>query len=319
MFKVLIVGCGNIAGGYEDGRSKHEPSLTHAAAISKRNDIEIIACIDPDIDLAREFAERWQVGSFYSDTDQLKPLKADVVCICSPTASHYENILTSFRFQPSVIFCEKPITDSYAKSQEIVEACRVKGIQLVANYSRHWDQVLAELVAEINEGMFGRIYNVIAHYNRGILNNGSHMLEIILRLFPELTIRDVRPTVNNSLANDIDCDVSLISKEGISVNLHCIDSTVYNIFELRFFTEKGEIMMRDGGQKWSIRSPVSNSLFNGFMCLGNEEYRNGGYASVMDAAWSDIVNLIQGAEENLNYMSRILQVQQLCEAIKGKA
>ena len=46
---VLIVGCGRIAGGFDEKRAPEEFALSHAGAYSKRTDVVLAACVDPAV------------------------------------------------------------------------------------------------------------------------------------------------------------------------------------------------------------------------------------------------------------------------------
>ena len=53
-FSVLIVGCGAIAGGYDE-HGTQEVLLTHAGAYSQDSRFRIRACVEPDSDRRKQF------------------------------------------------------------------------------------------------------------------------------------------------------------------------------------------------------------------------------------------------------------------------
>ena len=98
---VLIVGCGRIAGGFDEKRSTEEHALSHAGAYSKRSDVVLAACVDPDIEIAERFAERWSVSEAYSGCEEIPAGREfDIVSICTPTAVHSSSMEDVFRFRP---------------------------------------------------------------------------------------------------------------------------------------------------------------------------------------------------------------------------
>ena len=71
--KALIIGCGNIAGGYDLRGSKREV-WTHAKAYQQNPGIDLIGVIDSSAQVARKFARTWDVP--YSGTQLIPALKA---------------------------------------------------------------------------------------------------------------------------------------------------------------------------------------------------------------------------------------------------
>ena len=56
--KVLIIGLGNIAGGYNE-KSETSASLTHAKAIKKNDFFSLEGCVDPDKERLADFSDFW--------------------------------------------------------------------------------------------------------------------------------------------------------------------------------------------------------------------------------------------------------------------
>ena len=57
MYKTVIVGCGKIAGLY-DNRFSSDPILSHAAAYKENGHFELSGCVDIDSRTAKKFAEK---------------------------------------------------------------------------------------------------------------------------------------------------------------------------------------------------------------------------------------------------------------------
>ena len=58
---VLIVGCGKIAGGFDEGRPVGDSPLTHAGAYIRDGRFNIVACVEPDDNRRSEFMAAWDV------------------------------------------------------------------------------------------------------------------------------------------------------------------------------------------------------------------------------------------------------------------
>lgn len=140
-FQVLIIGCGNIAGGFDEHREDNLFPLTHAGAYAQNDHFRLIACVDKDEDRQRTFAEYWNVERSATSVTDLDLSKGafDVISICSPTILHYEHVMTALKLQPRVIFCEKPLASDIKTTVKLIEECQSRNVKLVVNYSRRWD------------------------------------------------------------------------------------------------------------------------------------------------------------------------------------
>ena len=69
--KVLIVGCGNIAGGFDLGRPPGYLPYTHAGAYSHDSRFNITACVEPDETRRNEFMKAWEVEKGFNSVDDL--------------------------------------------------------------------------------------------------------------------------------------------------------------------------------------------------------------------------------------------------------
>ncbi|MAE36019.1 MAG: hypothetical protein CMH97_12480 [Oceanospirillaceae bacterium] len=300
---VLIVGCGRIAGGFDENRTQEDDALSHAGAYSKRTEVTLAACVDPDIKVAKGFAERWSVAEAYSACEDISAEREfDIVSICTPTDFHSRSVESVFRFRPKVIFLEKPVSASATASQQLLEKCREQNIGLVVNYSRRWDSRLADLrncLTKKDTVGNGSLRAVNGVYNKGIRNNGSHILDLLASIVGSLKPEwaAVRPA--NARESDPDIDMVLISDSGIRCSLISTDSEDFAQFELTFLMSHGELRMLDGGLRWSERTVESSPEFAGYKRLSKEIETAGGYLPVMERAISEVIDLAQDQQSAL--------------------
>ena len=48
----------------------------------------------------------------------------DVVSVCTPTYYHFDHLKEIIELKPKLIFCEKPLTENFSTSKEILSLCR---------------------------------------------------------------------------------------------------------------------------------------------------------------------------------------------------
>ena len=88
---VLIVGCGDIAGGYDEC-SGSEEILSHAGAYSRDPRFQICACVEPNSKRREAFMAYWNIKEGYHDLASCLASNQsfDLVSLCLPTREHGE-------------------------------------------------------------------------------------------------------------------------------------------------------------------------------------------------------------------------------------
>ncbi len=316
--KTLIVGCGNIAGGFD--MDQNNTPLTHVGAYKDHGKFQINACVDPDRDILMKFATHWDIENKFSNMEDVlsSGLKFDVISICSPTSSHYSNVCKAIEIRPKVIFCEKPLANNYLDAVKIKELCIGAGVKLAVNHSRRWDPRVIELRDEISSGKLGEIRSVIGFYNKGVLNNGSHMIDLIFNLFDSLNVISAISAVNDYFEDDPTVTALLKTDLGMPIHLVAAHASEYALFELEIIGSKKNIRMRDGGLNWSSRSIVENPRYPGYKNLSNDKYTEGSYQEAIANAVENIYKAITQGDKLLCTGHEACQAHKICRDLLEK-
>lgn len=318
-FKVLIIGCGNIAGNLDSQVIKKKNSITHAGAYKNNKNFILAACIEPNKKKRLKFIKKWKIKyGFKNISDFLKfNLTIDVVSICSPTNLHFQNLIDSFKIKPKIIFCEKPLTESISNSKKIIRMNRTNKIKILVNYSRRFDETVLKFKKEIKSGVFGKLRSINGVYNKGILNNGSHLLDLLIFLIGKLKIKYAADPIFDYKQEDPSIPFFLRSYSGVPIQVSCGNAFDYSFFEIQFVFSKVLIILEKNGLKWRIRRPISSKFFSKYKELSDGYFFDGNYMHSMNNAIKFIQNL-------LNYKKNIListpktslESQIICENIK---
>lgn len=303
-------------------RSGELPPLTHAGAFTRHGGFRLKACVDPDTDRRHQFALHWGVETEVADFDTLvgELGRYDVISICSPTDLHHLHLEQALCLQPRIIFCEKPLTSSESDSTRLVEACRAQGVALMVNYTRRWDPAVDELCRELKDGRWGVVRSVVAHYNKGILNNGGHMIDLLLRVMGPLELVCTAAARFDFWDADPTVAALLISTStGVPVTLNPADARDYAYFELEIVCAHGVIRMQSGGLTWQIREVVPSAQFSGYQVLGAAVERSGRYEEAMLRAVTDIHAHLSDGAAVISTGEEALRVQRLCLQILQSA
>lgn len=244
--KAVIVGCGQIAGGY-DRISQNHKILTHAKAYQKADGIELVGAFDPDHEKCAAFSRDWDLGKPKASlAATLAEYCPDVVSVCSPTNTHHAVVMEVAKFGVRGIICEKPLAYSFVEAREILERCQQDNITLLVNYHRRWDLELTLLAKRIRGGEFGQPLHGRVVYTKGLIHNGSHFVNFLVSIFGEIT--EKVPFSKSSLgAEDIALSFEVRFKNGFKVIFQACHPSPYQFNEIDLFFERKRIEITQAG------------------------------------------------------------------------
>lgn len=318
---VAIIGCGQIAGGYDWNRPEDALPLTHAAAYRRDEGFRLVACVDPDRERAVAFAARWGAESAFTSMDDLVPLagQIDVISICSPTDCHLDHGEAALALKPRLIFCEKPMTPDMASSRRLVARAAELGILLAVNHNRRWDPEMRRLACDLANGKHGALRSVVATYNKGVLNNGSHMIDLLHMLLGPLQLIATGRPIHDFRPDDPTVPALLENAAGVPVHLATAHAADYAHFELVLTTASGILTMRDSGRGWRERVLADSIDFPGYRVLAGETDRAGGYDHASLSAAENIRLALTNGEALASDGATALAAQELCALIHARA
>jgi len=240
----LIIGCGAIAGAY-DQAGGGEAIRTHAGAYRHDPRFRMTACVEPDAQRRLEFMAYWGIGTGFADLDACKAsgMAFDVASLCSPTEYHAADLKTLLAMPVRAVFAEKPLCGSV----EIVAAYAAAGIPLASNYLRRWDTGTIGLRDEIAAGEWGAVQAVTGHYAKGLLNCGSHMVDLLHFLIGPVAAKSVVGVINDYRDDDPTVTAILETAGGAPVFLVGCDGCKFFPFEVDLVMEKGRVSLEDLG------------------------------------------------------------------------
>ncbi len=195
--KAVIVGCGRIAGGYNEADASQV--LSHVVAY-QRAGIEVAGCVDRDGSRARRFAARWEIAESGTNlSDMLQRTGAGLVSDCTPPESRLATVGAALA-SPSVetVLAEKPFGVDEATAGKLAALSARSGKRVLVNHHRAYDPCYRESERRVRAGMLGSIQWLVGHAYGGALNGLSHLLErAIAMLGPVREARTVATTAGD--------------------------------------------------------------------------------------------------------------------------
>ncbi len=144
--RVAIVGAGYVA--------NH-----HLAALSRLDFIELVGICDYQTSAAQALADRYHIATVASTLSELASTKPDMVYVLTPPASHATLAIEAMRMGAHVLV-EKPMADSVADCEAMIEAARATGRKLGVNHSDLFDPMLMRALDAANNGDIGDVLSV---------------------------------------------------------------------------------------------------------------------------------------------------------------
>ena len=313
---VLIIGCGNIAGGYDE-RCDASAVLTHAGAYRQDSRFKIQACVEPDVTRRRHFMKYWDIGEGYEDLISCVEHsgKFDVVSLCSPTPSHAKALETILTLGPRCVFAEKPLTGDPFLSREIIKTYNKAGVPVAVNYMRRWDECIENLRVEIESGTWGKVQAIGGIYARGISNCGSHFFDLLHYLVGPLKLRAVLGKVNDGRVEDPTYSVFLETNHAAPVTLLGTNGDAFFSFEIDFVMERGRLALEDLGGRLRCRKIQQHPVYQCQSSLTEGTWKKTGLNFALMRAVTNIADHLLEGTPLVSNADNALEAEDLCNEI----
>jgi len=215
----LLVGLGNI-GLYLDPKGIHGNS--HAGAIFANQELNLRAGVDPVLENRRLFSERYQASSFERIESIPGNQHFDLIVLATPPKTHFELFSKVLGMKPSFIICEKPIFDGSPQGKDLLKKASILGIKVAVPHWMRYRESFIEIKQQLDQHRFGEIKHVRYLYAKGILNSGTHAIDLLQYLFGKVIGFEVVKSYPLD-TGEINVDAILQMDSDIKVNLQSIN------------------------------------------------------------------------------------------------
>lgn len=160
---------------------------THAAALARIPEAEVVAIGDLLPAATAQFVERWGTTwpgmRVYHDAGALIANESlDVLAVCTPDDRHAELVIAAAARGIPAIMCEKPLATTLADADRMVAAVELAGTLLTVEHTRRWDPFYGRVKELIEAGRIGQVLSIVGtlHGERAMLfRNGTHALDLM--------------------------------------------------------------------------------------------------------------------------------------------
>jgi predicted dehydrogenase len=184
--KVLIVGLGNIGLHYDLKKNNKLFKLSHSNCFSQHNFFDLQGAVDKKINNLKLFHKKYGKNIFSNLKKALNFISPEIIVVSTTSKTHLSVIKDIFKnSKPELILCEKPLSNNYIDALKIYKLCIKNNCKLLVNYSRRYDSYLLKIKNFLKKNAKTRLLCNI-YYSKGLLNNGSHFLNLSEYLFGKL-------------------------------------------------------------------------------------------------------------------------------------
>lgn len=318
---VLIVGCGRIAGGFDERAADEDDIWSHAGAYSAHGGFRLVACVEPDGKKRSAFMERWGIEHGFASLDDVRAsgLAVDVASVCAPTAVHAAILDALLAMPVRAVFAEKPLTADLAEARRLVAAYRDAGRPLAVNYLRRWDAGMAALKASLAADEWGPLQSVVAHYGKGVHNSGGHVVDLLHFLIGPLTPEAAFRRRFDVDRQDPTVDALLATADGRPVYLVGGDSRAFFAFEVDIVLARGRVTIEELGRVVRLRNAVASPVFEGYRNLERGQWRDTALGRAMVNAVDNVARALSDGAPLLSDGESALAAQETCHTLAALA
>ena len=313
-YRAAIIGCGQIGALYSKP-NQWSGILTHAHAYRHDKRTQLAAVVDIDKKKAGHAARQWGAKAYSNVRQMLDQEKADIISICVPDEAHEDVLEACLAYKPKAVFCEKPLTTDIASAQRIVTRYDQAGILLAVNFSRRWNPGVIRLKEEIQKDRYGRLLKAQGIYTKGILHNGSHMIDLMRYLCGEIKVTRSLGAKTDWKAADPSMDAFLEFSNGASGFLCCGDDRLFSIFELDMLFSKARVSLKNFGEDLIYEKVVLDPVLRGHKFLKLAGHQKMSLNKNMLYALRNVVDALEGKGILLCPAQEAYKTQLICHKI----
>jgi len=289
VYRAALCGLGNIAWLFDRDRPAAASALSHAGAYQRQPQTSLMAGCSPD-PAARETFQQAMGLPAYPDLDELLDREQpDIVSICSPSAVHFQQVMTCLERGGPMIWLEKPPTLSLRDTETLLAKAATGRGTVSVNYQRRFLPIYQEFREWFRAQALGPCRQVQATYSRGLETNGSHILDMLFFVMgdeAECRLHWVSP------ASAPDNPSFFMTIGGIEVVVTGTTLPYHNI-DLTMTCEEGRLAVLHGGMTGVVERKSEHELFPGFYRLKARDDQGfsglAGLAHAMENALADLL------------------------------
>lgn len=311
---VGIIGCGDI-GFLFDHKVKREGALTHFKAFRDSGKFEVVAVAERKKSIRNMITGDYKVRAYSDYRKLLKEEKCDVIVIATNDESHFEILKAALDHSPKLVFCEKPLAMSLDEVKRIVKLYDKKRTGLQVNFTRRF---LSEFFSIREDIKRMKIESMTFYYQRGLIHNASHYLDLIGMYIGETEKKLEKISVREGISKKDDTvSFDMKFRNGIEIRFIGLSNTKLSFGEVDMIGSKGRIRFNHKNEieKYGV---TGNKVYKGYQVYELSSCRKISYHEALPNAVDNIYKYLTGKEKLKSPASNSIKIFELINRVKEK-
>ena len=148
MIKAAVIGVGSMG-------------MNHARIYVALEGVDLVGVCDSDVELASRVASRYRTRHYVDHTALLDEERPDLVSVVVPTGFHHQVALDVIE-RGLHLLVEKPIADTVAHAEEIIQRAEARGVQLMVGHVERFNPAVTELKRRLDDDQLGKMFQIHA-------------------------------------------------------------------------------------------------------------------------------------------------------------
>lgn len=309
-YKAVIIGAGRIACGFDAPDSKQV--LTHAHALTADPRVILSGITDIDSVKGKKEAKKWKTEFFEDHHSMLTSIKPDIVVIATPDHAHKDMLLEVLAYKPKVVILEKPAVNKKSDIRIVRTASRNPYTEIIVNFRRRFDPTVEQIRDDLIKGRYGSVLSASATYTKGVLHNGSHVIDLARYLFGEMKTSKTFFAVDDFPEGDPSLGGIATFERCPQFYLMTGDERSFYILEFEILTEKRRIRFIDEGRRCVTQKVVADTVYKGDQVLGESKVIKTKLPDAMRNMVAHAVRVADKSERSRASIEDALKTQEAC-------
>ena len=269
-YTAAVIGLGRIGQGYDYDRCDDTIIATHASAYARHPGYELLAAVDPDPFQRERFEVKFKRPAYADLSLLMAQHRPDIFSIAVPVGHHLSVFQDLIRYKPVAVICEKPITVSVADARLMQTLAEHHQCTLAVNYMRRFEPGSIALRSIIRSGELGGFFKGVVWYSKGLLNNGSHFIDLLHFWLGGVTHVEVMEEGRKWDGLDPEPDVC-IRFDDTPVYFLAGREECFSVGEINLFGSDGTICYADSGNRIELHRTCPHPVFEGYTILSPDK------------------------------------------------
>lgn len=257
-YSIGIVGLGRIGAGYDYGLPE-QYVFTHARAARLHHRARLVWGVDTDPAAREKFTAAYGVQSFPTVAEALRQDRPAIAVVAVPPAARNSCIPALLKSRPKLLLVEKPLAHSYKEAMDVTRACADAGMPLAVNYIRRFSPAGRGAREIARSGSQGQVVAGNVWYTKGMFNNASHLINLIIYILGQPTeCRGARLVRSLDFIQDVDAEFAIYFRDAC-ILFRPLDYQRYAFAEIDLLFERGRMRLGDHAFRLEISLGLTES------------------------------------------------------------